>query len=237
MSISRPIVYGNTAVPLPDSERTDKTPPDHTHKWTIFVRDPNYADGKTPNKKDNTNGGDLSYFIKKVVFKLHDTYPQPSRSIETPPFELTETGWGEFEIAVKIYFSSEANEKNVATYHHLKLHPYGEEAQQKSKENGGLVESYLYDELVFNEPTEAMFEILTSRPGAVLPAKKSETVKYSTQAESEELDRLSSGLESVYQQVQKTKDTIQKLETEKKRLEDENEKRKQKAAAALAESS
>lgn len=205
-------MYGNTATPLKDSERTERTPPDHTHKWTIFVRDPHYADGKDKKR------GDMSYFIKKVIFKLHDTYPQPSRSIESPPFELTETGWGEFEIAVKIYFASEANEKNVTTYHHLKLHPYGEDAQKKAQEKGGTVESYIYDELVFNEPTEAMFEILTSRPGAILPPKKGDTNKFSVQAENEELDRLSSGLESVYQQVQKTKETIQKLEAEKKRL-------------------
>lgn len=57
---------------------------------------------------------DLSYFIKRVTFKLHETYANPTRSmhmfcfvqnraqqlnwglfvdIDKPPFEITETGF------------------------------------------------------------------------------------------------------------------------------------------------
>lgn len=236
ISIARPILYGNVATPLKESEKTADTPPDHTHKWTVFVRDPNFPSGGSHPKSD------LSYFIKKVVFKLHDTYPQPSRSIESPPFEVTETGWGEFEISIRIFFVSEANEKNIQVYHHLKLHPYGPQnvpaqvngdgitggpggsgagagelvnASSPTKP-GGPVESYQYDELVFNEPTEAMLEVLTSRPGSIIPTRRSDRIKFSQQTETEELDRLSSALEKVYQQVQKTKEHITKLESEQK---------------------
>lgn len=208
-------MYGNVAVPLEAKDRKKDTPEDHTHKWTVFVRDPN-----NPNE-------DLSYFIKKVIFKLHDTYTQPSRSIEKPPFEVTETGWGEFEITIRIFFLTSAGEKNVQLYHHLKLHPYGPNAPPPPPPNpdGSIpkpvpqaVESYVYDELVFNEPTEPMFEALTSRPGALLPAHKSKDNKYTLQTEAEELERLSSGLESVYQQVQLVKERIQQLEREKEQL-------------------
>jgi YEATS domain-containing protein 4 len=63
--------------------------------------------------------------------------------IETPPYEVTETGWGEFEIMIKIYFVDPA-EKHQTLYHHLQLYP---------KEEGGLssqkaVVSEHYDEIV-----------------------------------------------------------------------------------------
>ncbi|PWZ03129.1 protein AF-9 [Testicularia cyperi] len=67
---------------------------------------------------------DISHFIKRVQFKLHDTYAQPTRNIDKPPFSVTETGWGEFEIQIKIFFVPEANEKPITLFHHLKLHPW-----------------------------------------------------------------------------------------------------------------
>ncbi|EPQ30248.1 uncharacterized protein PFL1_02364 [Pseudozyma flocculosa PF-1] len=67
---------------------------------------------------------DISHFVRRVQFKLHDTYTQPTRNIDKPPFSVTETGWGEFEIQVKIFFVPDANEKPVTVFHHLKLHPW-----------------------------------------------------------------------------------------------------------------
>ena len=45
---------------------------------------------------------DLSHVVDKVVFKLHDSFEKPVRVVEAPPFELTETGWGEFEIGITV---------------------------------------------------------------------------------------------------------------------------------------
>lgn len=67
---------------------------------------------------------DISHFIKRVQFKLHDTYPQATRNVDKPPFSVTETGWGEFEIQIKVFFVPEANEKPITLFHHLKLHPW-----------------------------------------------------------------------------------------------------------------
>jgi YEATS domain-containing protein 4 len=78
----------------------------HTHRWTVAVRSAASAEGA------NQVGGadDISSFIKKVNFKIWHGYPNPSRStlnflpiastnltliylaIETPPFEISETG-------------------------------------------------------------------------------------------------------------------------------------------------
>lgn len=37
---------------------------------------------------------------------------------------MTETGWGEFEVQIKIFFVPEAGEKPLTILHHLKLHPW-----------------------------------------------------------------------------------------------------------------
>ncbi|KAK9456810.1 yeats family-domain-containing protein [Dipodascopsis uninucleata] len=205
LQICRPFIYGNIAVPLGENRGPD-VPADHTHSWTVFLRGP--------------NGEDLSDFIKRVVFKLHETYANSTRSIEQPPFEVTETGWGEFEIAIRVYFTAEASEKNVVMYHHLKLHPYGAGADQQKAE-GASVTSLQYDEFVFNEPTDALFETLTKKPNAVLPAQKSSRVPFSVQSENEEIDRLSAALEIVQGNINTLTEKVRTLETEKTKLEQE----------------
>jgi transcription initiation factor IIF auxiliary subunit len=78
LSIYRPIIYGNTATVLTTKQREAlaATSPDHTHTWTVAVR------GAASGSDQDIVGGadDLSHFIKRVTFKLHDTYPTPSRS-------------------------------------------------------------------------------------------------------------------------------------------------------------
>lgn len=58
----------------------------------------------------------------------------------------------------------EANEKAQTLWHPLKLHPFGEDIEGK-RERREPVLSQNYDEVVFSEPVEAFYEILTS-PGA-----------------------------------------------------------------------
>jgi YEATS domain-containing protein 4 len=69
-----------------------------------------------PNPSD-----DVSNWIKKVTFKLHESFENHQRGIETYPFEVTESGWGEFEILIKLQFADPA-EKPVNLVHHLKLY-------------------------------------------------------------------------------------------------------------------
>ena len=65
VSISRPIYYGSIAYSLNGKKASEA---EHTHRWTVMVK--------------GLNNEDLSYYIKKVVFKLHETYPNPLRSKE-----------------------------------------------------------------------------------------------------------------------------------------------------------
>lgn len=85
---------------------------------------------------------------------------------DVPPggaFEVHETGWGEFEIAIKIYYVPESLEKPQTIYHHLRLHPYGDTEQEKEEmRQRSEVTSWVYEEQLFNEPYENFYEILTT---------------------------------------------------------------------------
>ena len=185
----------------------EKTPPDHTHEWTIFF-------------KPVLDNIDLTPLIKKVTFKLHETYDTPVRSIEKPPYQVTETGWGEFEIIIKLHFHSGAelgiNEKNFQIFHGLKLHPFN--PQHPPKENGE-VHSVLYDELVFQEPTEKVFEILTQKPLNLLPYKLSDESKrdqeYVRPDEIDELARLDVYINKVREEIENQRDQYKDLEQER----------------------
>ncbi|KAI9618060.1 hypothetical protein KEM48_006847 [Puccinia striiformis f. sp. tritici PST-130] len=107
--IHRPIVYGSVATAIPVEERLNN--PEHNMRWTVAVRSATSPPPDSPILAQRTIpediiGGcdDLSYFIKKVSFKLHDSYPNPLRVIDKSPFELSETGWGEFIIYIKFIF-------------------------------------------------------------------------------------------------------------------------------------
>ncbi|KAG2173808.1 hypothetical protein INT43_005228 [Umbelopsis isabellina] len=199
---TRALYYGNVATPLGGKKASDS---DHTHKWTILVR--------------GVNNEDISFWIKKVTFRLHETYPNPQRTIEQPPFEVTETGWGEFEIAIKIYFHTASGEKPVTLYHHLRLHPYEDDGTGQPWPKDKPVTSFNYDEIVFNEPTEAFYQILqeNNATSIQLPTKKSTKdppVPFSTMVEQEELDRLDKSLREVNRQMQKERQRAEAITEE-----------------------
>lgn len=207
VSISVPILYGNSARRLLPEEKTEKIPPDHTHQWTVFL-------------KPVLDNVDLTPLIKKVTFKLHDTYDTPVRAVEHPPYQVTETGWGEFEIVIKIHFHSGAelgiNEKNFQIFHGLKLHPYNPQAP---KHPNGEVYSVLFDELVFQEPTEVTFEILTRKPANLLPYRLSDPDKkdqeYLRRNEIEEIARLDVYITKVKEEIEKQRNEYKELEQRK----------------------
>ncbi|XP_026329905.1 YEATS domain-containing protein 4 [Hyposmocoma kahamanoa] len=140
--IVKPIVYGNIARYFGKKREEDG----HTHQWTVYVKP--YANE------------DMSAYIKKVHFKLHESYANPNRIVTKPPYELTETGWGEFEIVIKIYFH-DPNERPVTLYHILKLFqsPVAEGAPPTV---GRALVSESYEEIVFQEPTQLMQLLLNS---------------------------------------------------------------------------
>jgi YEATS domain-containing protein 4 len=104
----------------------------------------------------------LSTWLNKVQFKIFNTYENPLRTCENPPFEVTETGWGGFTIDVRLHFQPISGEKAQYRQHFLQLEKYGDEKQQEEQERSGCVRSEYLEVVQFNEPTEALFEALTS---------------------------------------------------------------------------
>ncbi|CAG8613352.1 10591_t:CDS:2 [Diversispora eburnea] len=160
VTVVYPIVYGNVANVLPQKKIPDS---DHTHRWTVSVK--------------GLNGADISHFVKKVTFKLHETYSNPVRVVEQQPFEITETGWGEFELSIKLQFV-EPSEKHVTLYHNLRLHPYEEDGSISTVNKNKPVQSFQYDELVFTDPSEALYQILMQHPIPTLPLRTSPNMQY-----------------------------------------------------------
>jgi YEATS domain-containing protein 4 len=62
ITVERPIVVGTVAYWLGKKSDDQKT-----HKWTAYIRGP--------------NNEDLTYFIKRVVFKLHESFKNPKRGL------------------------------------------------------------------------------------------------------------------------------------------------------------
>lgn len=200
-----PLVFGSVAKPFDANNRPPDINAEHTHQWSVYVK--------------GIDGEDISYWLKKVQFKLHETYTNSLRTVEAPPFEVTETGWGEFEVQIKLYFVPEANEKPQNLWHGLKLHPYGPDAEGQRERRDAII-SQNYEEIVFNEPAEVFYETLTSGPAppvrgkgskggkqasfkkggersAEIPYAESPGNPYSQKTEGEELDRLNEAIKAV----------------------------------------
>lgn len=145
LTIVKPIVYGNIARSFGKKREEDG----HTHQWKVYVKP--------------YHNEDMSVYVKKVHFKLHESYANPNRIVTKPPYEITETGWGEFEVVIKIYFH-DPTERPVTCYHILKLFQSpivdGELSTTTTMDpKKGLV-SESYEEIVFQEPTQLMQHFL-----------------------------------------------------------------------------
>ncbi|OII75975.1 YEATS family protein [Cryptosporidium andersoni] len=153
VTITKPIVLGTYAFMLSIAEQK-KRGDNATHSWTCFLRSP--------------QNEDISYYVKKVVFSLHPSFINPNRTVEKSPFEVTEYGWGEFDIVAKIYFVDPI-EKPVEIKHFLRLYPPGTTDVRNIKfpsdpNSCDCVTSETYDEFIFHEPTERFYEKLLAGP-------------------------------------------------------------------------
>ncbi|KAI4461366.1 protein af-9 [Holotrichia oblita] len=79
--IVKPIVYGNIARYFGKKREEDG----HTHQWTVYVKP--------------YHNEDMSAYVKKVHFKLHESYANQNRIVVKPPYEISETG-GTMEVGL-----------------------------------------------------------------------------------------------------------------------------------------
>eukprot|EP00823_Brevimastigomonas_motovehiculus_P003087 TRINITY_DN1841_c0_g3_i1.p1 TRINITY_DN1841_c0_g3~~TRINITY_DN1841_c0_g3_i1.p1 ORF type:complete len:242 (+),score=64.12 TRINITY_DN1841_c0_g3_i1:234-959(+) len=139
--VVKPFVYGTVAFYLGKHAEEEKT-----HRWTIYVRG-----------LENEN---LNYYVRKVVFTLHQSFVDPVRAIEAPPYELSEVGWGEFTIKIEIFFHDLKEPQSV--YHHLRLFPADGSPMNPKKP----VVSEFYDEFVFVNPPALLYDKLLAGPSS-----------------------------------------------------------------------
>ncbi|KAK0362033.1 NuA4 histone H4 acetyltransferase complex and the SWR1 complex subunit [Friedmanniomyces endolithicus] len=148
--LRRHFLIGNEAHVLPHPTYPSPPPDGHTKGWKVYVR-------------PLPNGPDMTTWLKKVQFKLHHTYTDASRMIEAPgPFEVSETGYGEFGVEIRLYFAPESGEKAVYREHYLVLAPYGSEEQKARQKRENVVVAERLETIEFNEPTQEFFKAMTA---------------------------------------------------------------------------
>ncbi|KAK1297746.1 hypothetical protein QJS10_CPB15g00537 [Acorus calamus] len=148
VEIGLPIVYGTIAFWL-----GKKASEFHSHKWTVYVR--------------GATNEDLGVAVKRVVFQLHPSFNNPTRVIESPPFELSESGWGEFEIAITLVFHGDVCDKQLDLYHHLRLFPEEDSAAPQTTKKPVVIETY--DEIIIAEPSEGFLARVMNHPAVIVP--------------------------------------------------------------------
>ena len=147
--VCKPFVYGSQSF-----WRGKQAEEKKSHDWKIYVR--------------GIDNEDLSSIVRRVVFQLHPSCDVPIVVRNEPPFEVSQTGWGEFEAIIHIYLF-DSPDRPLDVYHMLRLYPENPTVQLSVKKP---VVSEVYDELVFCDPPENIRKRLlkcTSRSGGSGP--------------------------------------------------------------------
>lgn len=133
-----PIVHGSYAKHL-----GEKGTESRSHEWTVYLRP--------------LHNAELSHFIRHVEFVLHESFDPQVRRVSEMPYEAHEYGWGEFEIVIRVFFH-DTSEKCVEFFHPLRLYEYAGEPSAKP------VVSEHYDEIVFQDPSEKLLNMIKDTP-------------------------------------------------------------------------
>jgi YEATS domain-containing protein 4 len=136
-----PFVYGSVA--FWQGRRSDESA---THRWHLYVR--------------GLNNEDLSPVVSRVLFQLHPSFAKPTRVVDKAPFGVEESGWGEFEAKITIFFH-EPEDAAVEVRHFLRLFPFGPDAAQATVTVGlpkRPVISEAVDEVIFRDPSKSLLE-------------------------------------------------------------------------------
>ncbi|XP_015126611.1 protein ENL-like [Diachasma alloeum] len=83
----------------------------YTHDWEVFVR--------------GVDNADISQYVEKVVFQLHETFPKPKRTLKDAPYVLKESGYAGFVLPIYIYLKNKDEPKKIEISYDLTLAPSG----------------------------------------------------------------------------------------------------------------
>lgn len=184
-TMDKAIVHGSIAFYL--GKKADER---RTHRWTVYVR--------------GVRNEDLSPIIKQVVFQLHPSFENHVRVVDRPPYEVTELGWGEFQVAMRIHFHDVP--EYVDIYHPLRLFPPGDTSGGSLKKP--VVTEY-YDEIVFNDPSDVLYRKLTQSDRQVHSALAEHFLTHSEQDVLKQLHEVHGRLKSEITQLQRTHEVIE----------------------------
>ncbi|CAH8338786.1 unnamed protein product [Eruca vesicaria subsp. sativa] len=118
-----------------------------THNWTVYVR--------------GATNEDLGVVVKKVIFKLHPSFKTPTRVVDSPPFTLSECGWGEFKIDITIFFHADACDRKLQLSHLLKLNP---DIYTGPQSPNVPVVTESYNEILFPDPLHSFLSRVYNHP-------------------------------------------------------------------------
>lgn len=146
-TVSYPIRFGSIAWPL-GKEATQTA----THRWMLFVR----GEQNEPLP-----------FVRQVEFHLHESFPDPVRVVTQQPFEIHDSGWGEFQVKMVVCFI-DPKEEPVVLVHTLRLFPLEPLPPAAKKAAArlpkGPVVSDVGEEIVFSSPSDDMAKALKRDP-------------------------------------------------------------------------
>ncbi|KAJ8718582.1 hypothetical protein PYW08_002819 [Mythimna loreyi] len=83
-------------------------------------------------------GADISHFVDKVVFLLHETFKKPRRVVKEPPFCINESGYAGFIFPIEIYLKNKDEPKKIKFSYDFTLQQSG----------------FLKDRYIFQNPNE-----------------------------------------------------------------------------------
>jgi len=99
------------------SVKNKRTPEGFTHDWELFVRG-----------ADNT---DIHFFVDRVVFHLHDTFPNPKRVVKEPPYVVKESGYAGFPLPIDIYVRNKDEPRMIRFQYEIVLQDRGSPPMSK----------------------------------------------------------------------------------------------------------
>ncbi|XGW33475.1 hypothetical protein V3C99_017694 [Haemonchus contortus] len=193
----KPIVYGNIA-----KELTTSHDDENTHEWTLFLK-PYWEE-------------DLSTIISKVEFRLHDSYEPSLRVVEKPPYEVHERGWGEFKARIRVHFIDPC-EKPLTIYHNLNL----VEPTITLKNGTVCVVDEYYDEIVFQDPTALMYEVLTESANTMKTHDSSKFFTHFRETGQQQLKKLSALIDEMENELADLHEALKAAQALKKKTEAE----------------
>lgn len=202
---TRRIIYGNMAQWLGEELAVEGV---KTHKWTCFIRPYNPFED------------DFSY-IKKVQVILHPTFANHTRTFTKLPIEVSESGWGEFDITIRLFFVDDTSHDITFL---LRLFP-----ADFTRTRELCLFEYV-DELVFFEPTEIMYQALVAqekskpqpRADAVTLAMEKMGLDLNVKA-ANQLQQLQYAIGAIQNEVTKYEERLKRIEKETEETKKETE--------------